>query len=116
MIRRHTVGPGDSRRERISDPTAYDGSAGNEQCCYQFQPIANVMPNTLPLGALPNTNLAHNIPQVQNQPLQNFSVKDQHLLKPPQVMGAGTTGRIKKFWGTTKVNLSFFKIISWWSW
>lgn len=42
----------------------------------------------LPLSALPHTNLPLNLPRVQNQPPQNFSVKDQHLLKPPPAMGA----------------------------
>jgi serine/threonine-protein kinase SIK3 len=37
---------------------------------------------------LPNTNLPLNLPLVQNQSPQNFSIKDQHLLKPPSVMGA----------------------------
>lgn len=41
-----------------------------------------------PLNILPNTNLPMNIPLVQHQPPQNFSIKDQHLLKPPTVMGA----------------------------
>jgi hypothetical protein len=41
-----------------------------------------------PLDILPNTNLPLNLPLVQHQPPQNFSVKDQHLLKPPPVMGA----------------------------
>lgn len=43
----------------------------------------------LPLSALPHTNLPQNLPLVQNQPPQVFCVKDQHLLKPPQVLGAG---------------------------
>jgi len=34
------------------------------------------------------TNLPQNLPLVQNEPLQNFTFKDQHLLKPPTVMGA----------------------------
>lgn len=40
------------------------------------------------LSMLPNTNLPLNLPLVQNQSPQNFSIKDQHLLKPPSVMGA----------------------------
>nr|CAD7589724.1 unnamed protein product [Timema genevievae] len=39
------------------------------------------------LNILPNTNLPLNLPKVQHQPPQNFTVKDQHLLKPPPVMG-----------------------------
>lgn len=43
---------------------------------------------------LPHTNLQLNLPLLQHQPLQNFSVKDQHLLKPPPAMGAaGGFGR-----------------------
>ena len=41
-----------------------------------------------PFDILPNTNLLLNLPLVKNQPPQNFTVKDQHLLKPPPVMGA----------------------------
>lgn len=37
---------------------------------------------------LPHTNLPLNLPLVQHQPPQNFQIKDQHLLKPPPVMGA----------------------------
>jgi len=33
-----------------------------------------------------------NLPMLQNQPLQNLTIKDQHLLKPPVVMGAS------KYW------------------
>lgn len=29
-----------------------------------------------------------NLPMLQNQPLHNLTIKDQHLLKPPVVMGA----------------------------
>lgn len=36
---------------------------------------------------LPQTNLPLNLPLVQNLPPQNFQIKDQHLLKPPQFMG-----------------------------
>ena len=42
-----------------------------------------------PVSLLPQTNLPQNLPLVQNLPLQNFSIKDQHLLKPPTVMGVG---------------------------
>lgn len=42
------------------------------------------------LNILPNTNLPQNIPLVQYQPPHNFTIKDQHLLKPPPVLGAGT--------------------------
>lgn len=41
------------------------------------------------LNILPNTNLPQNIPLVQYQPPHNFTIKDQHLLKPPPVLGAG---------------------------
>lgn len=29
-----------------------------------------------------------NLPMLQNQPLHHLTIKDQHLLKPPLVMGA----------------------------
>lgn len=47
-----------------------------------------------PTLLLPHTNLPKNLPLFQNEPTHNFSVKDQHLLKPPPVMGAvGGFGR-----------------------
>lgn len=46
-----------------------------------LQPGCNV-------NVLPNTNLPLNIPLVEFQSPKNFTIKDQHLLKPPQVMGA----------------------------
>jgi len=39
------------------------------------------------VNVLPNTNLPLNIPLVEFQSPKNFTIKDQHLLKPPQVMG-----------------------------
>nr|CAD7259117.1 unnamed protein product [Timema shepardi] len=66
--RRHTVGPGDSAHEQVLE-AHYIKMEGRQ------------------LNILPNTNLPLNLPKVQHQPPQNFTVKDQHLLKPPPVMG-----------------------------
>ncbi|PSN34704.1 hypothetical protein C0J52_19023 [Blattella germanica] len=75
--RRHTVGPGDTAHEQVLE-AHYIKLDGVGQ----------------PLDILPNTNLPLNLPLVQHQPPQNFSVKDQHLLKPPPVLGAiGGFGR-----------------------
>ncbi|XP_041971272.1 uncharacterized protein LOC121727461 [Aricia agestis] len=82
--RRHTVGPGDCRRAQAGD----------------HSPCAPVELRTAPLcgsahfssespahvALLPNTNLAAKLPAVQHQPPRYFSVKDQHLLKPPIAM------------------------------
>lgn len=79
-IRRHTVGPGDVTHEQALGPAnmvmnlnfKFDGAAaainamGPNQC------------NQIPL----------NLPMLQNQPLHTFTIKDQHLLKPPIVMNA----------------------------
>ncbi|KAK8724908.1 hypothetical protein OTU49_010971, partial [Cherax quadricarinatus] len=47
-----------------------------------------------PMSLLPHTNLPQNLPLVKNFPPQNFSIKDQHLLKPPPFMHpAGGLGR-----------------------
>ncbi|XP_012280927.1 serine/threonine-protein kinase SIK3 isoform X2 [Orussus abietinus] len=82
--RRHTVGPGDTAHQ---PPTQYPYT-----CTYsagypplQLLPIlqCNIDPQVLP-----HTNLPLNLPLVQHQPPQNFQIKDQHLLKPPPVMGA----------------------------
>ncbi|XP_072152314.1 serine/threonine-protein kinase SIK3 isoform X2 [Bemisia tabaci] len=72
--RRHTVGPGDSCHTQLLE-THY-------LTCGQRE-IPNI---------LPNTNLPLNLPLVQNQPPRNFTIKDQHLLKPPPVMGANANG------------------------
>lgn len=73
--RRHTVGPGDSTHEQVLE--AHYMKQGGQQ-----------------LNILPNTNLPQNIPLVQYQPPHNFTIKDQHLLKPPPVLGAaGGFGR-----------------------
>nr|CAD7194420.1 unnamed protein product [Timema douglasi] len=66
--RRHTVGPGDTAHEQVLE-AHYIKMEGRQ------------------LNILPNTNLPLNLPKVQHQPPQNFTVKDQHLLKPPPVMG-----------------------------
>ncbi|XP_073996581.1 serine/threonine-protein kinase SIK3-like isoform X2 [Rhodnius prolixus] len=74
--RRHTVGPGDSTHEQVLEAHYRQGPGGQ------------------PLNIFPDTNLPQNIPLVQYQPPHNFTIKDQHLLKPPPVMGAvGGFGR-----------------------
>lgn len=65
--RRHTVGPGDVEHEQ-----------------------ALVNPSTVPInfkfGADTGPHLPINLPMLQNQPLHNFTIKNQHLLKPPTAM------------------------------
>lgn len=69
-IRRHTVGPGD---------VAHEQALGNPANAMNFKFDGNTMgPNQIPL----------NLPMLQNQPINTFTIKDQHLLKPPMVMGA----------------------------
>lgn len=67
--RRHTVGPGNVEHE---------------------QALAN--PATSPInfkfGPDNGPHLPTNLPMLQNQPLHNFTMKNQHLLKPPTVMEA----------------------------
>ncbi|KAJ8706413.1 hypothetical protein PYW08_011039 [Mythimna loreyi] len=93
--RRHTVGPGDCRHTQGGElgvcgaasadlrPSPLYGSAHFNQ---------QASPN---VSMLPNTNLAAKLPAVQHQPPRYFSVKDQHLLKPPHAMQtqASTFGR-----------------------
>lgn len=69
VVRRHTVGPGDPPEGECPPPPPPPAGA-------------------LPVSALPHTNLPQNLPRVQHHPPHNFSVKDQHLLKPPPAMGA----------------------------
>ncbi|XP_026279659.1 serine/threonine-protein kinase SIK3 isoform X2 [Frankliniella occidentalis] len=81
--RRHTVGPGDTAHEQVLD-------AHHILPSYRTDGLQA----GTPFGILPNTNLPLNLPLVKNQPPQNFTFKDQHLLKPPPVMGAmGGFGR-----------------------
>ncbi|XP_055621707.1 uncharacterized protein LOC129765419 isoform X3 [Toxorhynchites rutilus septentrionalis] len=76
--RRHTVGPGDIAHEQsLVNPNApiYFKAGSAEQ-------------------QAPTQNVPINIPMLQNQPIHNLTIKDQHLLKPPTVMGAtGAFGR-----------------------
>jgi serine/threonine-protein kinase SIK3 len=73
-VRRHTVGPGDVAHEQAlgNTPTIpinfkFVGTGGE-----------NIMGPHIPM----------NLPMLENQPLNTFTIKDQHLLKPPTVMGA----------------------------
>ena len=52
-----------------------------------------------PMSLLPQTNLPQNLPLVQNLPPQNFSIKDQHLLKPPPFMHAGVSLQLVSWCG-----------------
>ncbi|XP_053655526.1 serine/threonine-protein kinase SIK3 isoform X3 [Cherax quadricarinatus] len=88
--RRHTVGPGDTRHEEVMEAhmrgqlqLLAPGGLG----AMSGYPIP-------PMSLLPHTNLPQNLPLVKNFPPQNFSIKDQHLLKPPPFMHpAGGLGR-----------------------
>lgn len=70
-IRRHTVGPGDVVHEQVLGNPAHVMN-------FKFDGTAMMGPNQIPI----------NLPMLQNQPINTFTVKDQHLLKPPMVMGA----------------------------
>ncbi|XP_026815955.1 serine/threonine-protein kinase SIK3-like isoform X3 [Rhopalosiphum maidis] len=69
--RRHTVGPGNGLMTQVME----------SHYITHLQTGRNI-------NVLPNTNLPLNIPLVEFQSPKNFTIKDQHLLKPPQVMGA----------------------------
>ncbi|KAH8401619.1 hypothetical protein KR009_006789 [Drosophila setifemur] len=74
--RRHTVGPGDVAHEQaLANPHVppIDFKCP-PQCSDPSQPSMPYYPI--------------NLPMLQNQPLHNLTIKDQHLLKPPVVMGA----------------------------
>lgn len=89
VVRRHTVGP-----DNADAPDAVAASDLFQQRTGPHYGPTLHPPTALPLSALPHTNLPQNLPLVQNQPPQVFSVKDQHLLKPPPVLGAiGGLGR-----------------------
>jgi serine/threonine-protein kinase SIK3 len=69
-IRRHTVGPGD---------VAHEQALGNPAAVMNFK---------FDNGAMGQNQIPINLPMLQNHPINTFTVKDQHLLKPPMVMGA----------------------------
>ncbi|XP_055601667.1 uncharacterized protein LOC129750686 isoform X3 [Uranotaenia lowii] len=95
--RRHTVGPGDVAHEQaLANP--------NAPINFKVGP-ADQQTQNVPI----------NIPMLQNQPVHNLTIKDQHLLKPPTVMGAtGAFGRrasdgganLHIFYPTTTSNFS----------
>ncbi|XP_066593038.1 serine/threonine-protein kinase SIK3-like [Prorops nasuta] len=88
--RRHTVGPGDTAHQ---PPTTYPYSC-SQSPGYPTLMLPILQCNNTDPQVLPHTNLPLNLPLVQHQPPQNFQIKDQHLLKPPTVMGAtGGFGR-----------------------
>lgn len=67
--RRHTVGPGDVEHEQaLANPSA--------------------VPINFKFGNDNAPRLPVNLPMMQNQPLHNFTMKNQHLLKLPTVMEA----------------------------
>ncbi|XP_017837515.1 uncharacterized protein LOC108596364 isoform X1 [Drosophila busckii] len=78
--RRHTVGPGDVAHEQaLANPHV---PPIDFKCTPQCADATQVTPY-YPM----------NLPMLQNQPLHNLTIKDQHLLKPPVVMGASSFGR-----------------------
>ncbi|XP_050686074.1 serine/threonine-protein kinase SIK2-like isoform X4 [Eriocheir sinensis] len=88
--RRHTVGPGDTHHEEVMEAHM----RGNLQLLAPGGVGVMSGYQTPPMSLLPQTNLPQNLPLVQNLPPQNFSFKDQHLLKPPPFMhAAGGLGR-----------------------
>lgn len=72
-IRRHTVGPGDALHEQALGNNA--ATAMN----FKFKFVGD---------NFAGQNIPINLPMMENQPLHAFTIKDQHLLKPPTVMGA----------------------------
>lgn len=73
--RRHTVGPGDVEHEQaLANPSA--------------------VPINFKFGTDNAPRLPVNLPMMQNQPLHNFTIKNQHLLKLPTVMEASTLNTI----------------------
>ncbi|XP_063898842.1 uncharacterized protein Sik3 isoform X4 [Helicoverpa armigera] len=93
--RRHTVGPGDCRHTQGGE-LGVCGAASADLRPSPLYVSAHFNQQASPnVSMLPNTNLAAKLPAVQHQPPRYFSVKDQHLLKPPHAMQtqASTFGR-----------------------
>ncbi|CAB3233490.1 unnamed protein product [Arctia plantaginis] len=94
--RRHTVGPGDCRHTQASELGVCGAAVSADLRPSPLYVSAHFNQQTSPnVSMLPNTNLAAKLPAVQHQPPRYFSVKDQHLLKPPHAMQsqASTFGR-----------------------
>lgn len=72
-IRRHTVGPGDVAHEQALNPCG----AIN----FKFDPNAAT-------SYMAQPQIPINLPMLMNQPINTFTIKDQHLLRPPMEMGA----------------------------
>ncbi|XP_013143497.1 PREDICTED: serine/threonine-protein kinase par-1-like isoform X2 [Papilio polytes] len=83
--RRHTVGPGDCRHAQPSELSGC-GAASVDLRPAPLCVSAHFNQASPNVSLLPNTNLAAKLPAVQHQPPRYFSVKDQHLLKPPHAM------------------------------
>ncbi|XP_053621743.1 serine/threonine-protein kinase par-1 isoform X5 [Plodia interpunctella] len=86
--RRHTVGPGDCRRAQggelgVCASADLRAAPLGVAAAFAQQPA---QAQTQLVSLLPNTDLAGKLPAVQHQPPRYFSVKDQHLLKPPHAM------------------------------
>ncbi|XP_045108628.1 serine/threonine-protein kinase SIK3-like isoform X5 [Portunus trituberculatus] len=114
--RRHTVGPGDTHHEEdIYRPACGRPQGAKVMEAHMRGNLQLLAPGgvgvmsgyqTPPMSLLPQTNLPQNLPLVQNLPPQNFSIKDQHLLKPPPFMhAAGGLGRRASDGGA---NLQFY--------
>ncbi|XP_075988622.1 uncharacterized protein LOC142984746 isoform X2 [Anticarsia gemmatalis] len=94
--RRHTVGPGDCRHTQGSELGVCGAAVSADLRPSPLYVSAHFNQQASPnVSMLPNTNLAAKLPAVQHQPPRYFSVKDQHLLKPPHAMQsqASTFGR-----------------------
>ncbi|XP_026734811.1 serine/threonine-protein kinase par-1-like isoform X1 [Trichoplusia ni] len=89
--RRHTVGPGDCRHTQGGE-LGVCGAASADLRPSPLYVSAHFNQQASPnVSMLPNTNLAAKLPAVQHQPPRYFSVKDQHLLKPPHAMQSQAT-------------------------
>lgn len=81
--RRHTVGPGDVEHEQALNHPA------TAPINFKFGATDAGLDCRLPI----------NLPMLQNQPLHNFTIKNQHLLKPPIVMEASESSTYSLWFG-----------------
>lgn len=99
--RRHTVGPGDLEHEQaLANPAA--------------------VPINFKFGQDYGPHLPINLPMLQNQPLHNFTIKNQHLLKPPTVMEASKLRITRTTFVGTGLTSPLYRFIwsqsiRWWS-
>ncbi|XP_050663541.1 uncharacterized protein LOC126964466 isoform X2 [Leptidea sinapis] len=84
--RRHTVGPGDCRHTQVGELSSCGAASADLRTAPHCASTHLHQQAAARVSLLPHTNLASRLSAAHDHPPQCFSVKDQHLLKPPVAM------------------------------